>query len=123
MKIEGSSLDGIPLPWWVNCIAEAAGIDAAMTLCLENGGQRIFIPEKAKGSVLEGIVGEEAASKISAKFGGERFQIPIARNPLIFWLRDKGLSQERIAAKVRMSRRGVQYVLSGRVRKRDQQPD
>jgi hypothetical protein len=114
MKLQNSSLDGMPLPWVVNCIAETAGIDVAMKLCLERSGQRIHVPtlKRVKGTKFEKLVGEEAAALLCAKFGGQKFEVPVVRNPLVFWLRDKGWSQEKIAQRVRMSRRNVQYVLS-----------
>lgn len=120
MKAEDTSIRHLPLPWFVNCIKDVAGIDAALTLCLEKGGQRILIPMHPEGSELEKIVGQEAAHKIAAKFGNERMGVPIARKPLVFWLRDKGLSQERIAGRLHMSRRSVQYLLSDNMpRRRD----
>lgn len=113
MRFDGSPLDGMPLPWWVNVIADVAGIDAAMTLCLERGGTRFAVPDKASDSLLEKIVGTEAATAICAAFGAQRITVPLANKPLVFWLRGKGWSVEKISCRLRLSRRGVQYLLNG----------
>lgn len=107
------------LPYWINALAEAAGIDAAMQISLERGGSRLCIPQKAEGSVLETIVDTPAARKIVEALADERFEVPLASHALVFWLRDKGWTQERISSRLRISRRNVQYILSGNTPRRE----
>jgi hypothetical protein len=102
-----------PLPHGLNVIADVAGVDAALQLALERGGSRIRIPQKAQGSLLVEIVGIEAADKIVEALADERIEIPMAKKILAGWLQDKGLSQEKIAATLKVSRRTIQYWKSG----------
>lgn len=112
-------VDARHLPYWIRAIAQIAGLDAAMTLALEAGGTRIYIPQKASGSLLQSIVDVEAAEKICAEFGGERIEVPLVNNHLAVWLSNKGWSQEQIATRLRLCRRSVQYILSGKMPRRD----
>jgi len=103
---------GIPLPSPLADIAEVAGLDAAMKLSLERGGARFHIPVGGGDTELVRIVGEDAARRISARLGGERFYIPLAKRVLILWLADQDLSQEKIALRLKCSRKTVQDVLN-----------
>jgi hypothetical protein len=103
---------GIPLPAPLGDISEAAGLDAAMKLSLERGGARFNIPATDSDTELVRIVGEVAARAIVACLGGERHYIPLAKKHLIWWLDDQGLSQEKIAVRLKCSRKHVQDVLN-----------
>ena len=98
-----------PLPHGLTLIAEASDIDAALKIALERGGSRLRIPQKAEGSILEQIVGIDAARKIVKDLADERIDIPLAKRIIAAWLHDQGWSQERIAMRLKISRRTVQY--------------
>jgi hypothetical protein len=102
-----------PLPHGLTQIAEAAGTDAALTLTLARGGSRFRIPQRAEGSLLAEIVGLDAAQKIVKDLADERIEIPLAKKIVAAWLYDQGWSQERIAMRLKVSRRTVQYWQSG----------
>ncbi|WP_157831917.1 helix-turn-helix domain-containing protein [Thalassospira marina] len=82
-------------------------------IALERGGSRLRIPQKAEGSVLQEIVGIDAAEKIVKDLADERIEIPLAKKIVAAWLREQGWSQERIAMRLKVSRRSVQYWQSG----------
>ncbi len=96
------------LPHGLRILAEAAGIDAALKIALARGGSRLSIPQKAEGSILDGIVGIDAARKIVNDLTGERIEIPTGRRLLNDWLRDQGWSQEKRAIELRTGRRTIQ---------------
>ncbi len=96
------------LPHGLQVIAEAAGVEVALRLCDLRGGSRLTIPEKAEGSIIENLVGIDAARKIVDELAGERIEIPTGRRLLSNWLREQGWSQERRAMHLKASRRSVQ---------------
>ena len=100
-------------PHGLTQIAEAAGAESALKIALERGGSRLRIPQKAEGSILEQIVGIDAARKIVKDLADERIEIPLAKKIVAAWLRDQGWSQEAIAIRLKISRRTVQYWQSG----------
>ncbi|WP_428700187.1 helix-turn-helix domain-containing protein [Stappia sp.] len=72
------------LPGILAEIAEVAGLDAALKLAAEKGGQTVYIPSHADdGHWLTDTVGREAAAAICELYRvrntGGRFLIPIAR--------------------------------------------
>ncbi|WP_339860424.1 helix-turn-helix domain-containing protein [Thalassospira alkalitolerans] len=100
-------------PHGLTQIAESAGDEAALKIALERGGSRLRIPQKAEGSILEKIVGIDAARKIVKDLADERIEIPLAKKIVAAWLHDQGWSQEAIAVKLKISRRTVQYWQTG----------
>ena len=97
------------LPGTLTMVAEAAGLDAALTLALARGGSRFAIPKRAEGSLLADLVGIEAAGRIVEDLAGERLEIPLVRRILAHWLRSQGWSQERVAYTLKVSRRNMQH--------------
>jgi hypothetical protein len=102
-------MNPIPLPHGLQQIADAAGIEAALTIALARAGSRLVVPQRAEGSILEELVGIDAARQIAQALANERIEIPQARKVLNRWLREKGWSQEKRAMKLRLARRTVQY--------------
>ena len=82
-------------------------------IALERGGSRLRIPQRAEGSLLEELVGLDAARKIVKDLADERIEIPLAKKIVAAWLREQGWSQERIATRLKVSRRTVQYWQAG----------
>ncbi|MEM7046973.1 MAG: helix-turn-helix domain-containing protein [Pseudomonadota bacterium] len=89
-------------------LKQTAGHDAAMRLIQARGGSRFTFPTKASGSILEGIVGKDAAQMLCEQFGGDYLDIPIAHRELAVWLHQQGWSLDRIACALRRTRRSVQ---------------
>lgn len=97
------------LPHGLQLLADAAGVDVALKIALERGGSRLRIPQKAAGSILEDLVGIDAAQAIVNDLADERIDIPLAKSILSDWLRALGWSQEKRAMALKMSRRTIQY--------------
>lgn len=99
----------LPLPHGLQLLADAAGVEAALKIALERGGSRLRIPQKAEGSILEELVGIDAATAIVDALADERIEIPLAKKILSEWLRDLKWSQEQRAMALKQSRRTIQY--------------
>lgn len=106
-------MTNLAMPHGLSLIAEAADAEVALIIALHRGGSRLQIPQKAEGSLLEELVGLDAARKIVKDLADERIEIPLAKKILASWLREQGWSQERIAMKLKVSRRTVQYWQAG----------
>lgn len=96
-------------------IIDMAGYDAAMTLALNAGGCRVYIPKLSPNSDLERLVGIDFAAAISRAAPSAYFEVPLANERLLFWLEKKGWSQNQIARRLRLARRTVQYHLTNTV--------
>lgn len=96
------------LPHALAQLAEAAGVEAALTIALKRGGTRLRIPQ-APGGVLVDLVGEPAAADIVARLADSYLEIPQAKRVVSAWLRDEGWSQERRARVLKTARRTIQY--------------
>ena len=71
-------IDGLP-PLLAE-IAEVAGLDAALTLAEELGGQKIYMPtaERLRDTHnLAEMLGFDAARKLAARYGGDMLEIPL----------------------------------------------
>lgn len=99
----------LPLPHGLQLLADAAGVETALSIALARGGSRLSIPQKAEGSVLEQLVGIDAARKIVEQLADERIEIPAAAKILNAWLRSQGWSQEKRAMELHRARRTIQY--------------
>ena len=100
------------LPHYLRLLADAAGIEAAVSLALARRGMRMRIPQRAEGSVLADIVGIDAASQIVKDLADQVVEIPLAKRLLAQWLRDEGWGVERIANRLGIARRTLQYWFS-----------
>lgn len=111
------------LPGRLQAIADAAGLDAAMAIAREFGGQRLYLPalktlRQRRQHPLVGLLGLERALKVVETIGGfgEYFDVPTARNELIYLkLRDglsRGLSASELAQETGICRRAVLYRLA-----------
>lgn len=99
----------LPLPHGLQLLADAAGVEAALKIALARGGSRLSIPQKAEGSLLEELVGIDAARAIVNDLADVRIEIPLGKRELSRWLKAKGFSQEERAVKLKSARRTIQY--------------
>lgn len=109
-----STTHGRDMPHGLRLLCEAAGEQAALKIALERGGTRLRIPKRAEGSILETLVGIDAARAIVNDLADERLDIPLAKRELSDWLRAQDWSQERRAATLKVSRRTIQNWDAGR---------
>lgn len=111
------------LPGRLQAIADAAGIDAAIAIAREFGGRRLYLPalktlRRRRQHPLVALLGLERALKVVEATGGfgEYFDVPTARNELIYLkLRDglsRGLSTSELAQETGICRRAVLYRLA-----------
>lgn len=103
------------LPGILRDIAEIAGLQAAVDLCLAARGRRFYIPARAaltKAHPLVRAVGWRAARLIAQAYGHESLSIPNARPVLRAYrarvLRTAGYSTAQIAMLLDMDRGHVQ---------------
>lgn len=121
MTSEGSNQ--FPLPAPLRDIADVTDYDTAMTIALKRRGTRLYIPQSAEGSVLEDLVGIDAARKIVDELSNSVIDVPMVKKLLAFWLREQnGWSLPKIANALGTSPRTLQYWYSGQTPSRSQ-PD
>lgn len=86
------------------------------------GGQRIYIPKKAsRKHRLSGVVGIDAMERLCSAYGGESVNMPTQfrirteqREDQIMNMKLSGVSINRIAGDLMISRRTVERILSKR---------
>lgn len=96
------------IPAGFNLLAEAVGEELAVEICLEYGGGRLYVPRDPADTILERLVGSEAARKIVDVAAGDRIEIPLSARVLSAALRSRGWTQERRAKRLRCARRTIQ---------------
>ncbi len=90
----------------------------ALQLFRDLGGKVVYIPKTAgQNAPITASVGLEAAQKISAVYGGLRYQVPTAaaRDAEIFRLYNSGMSFVGIAHQMRCSRLTVARAIDRRL--------
>lgn len=60
-------------------IATEIGFSATLALAIQRGGTNVYVPANPRGSVLAGLLGIEAASRLAAGWGGEMLAVPTLR--------------------------------------------
>jgi hypothetical protein len=111
------------LPGRLQVIADAAGIDAAIAIAREFGGRRLYLPalktlRQRRRHPLVALLGFERAVRVVEAIGGfgECFDVPTARNELIYLkLQDglsRGLNTSELAQETGICRRAVLYRLA-----------
>jgi hypothetical protein len=102
-----------PLPHGLRQLADAAGIEAALAIALARRGTRLRVPCRAEGSILEGIVGIDAARAIVNDLAEVEIQVPLAKKVLARWLRfEQGWPVPKIAHRLGIAPRTLQYWFS-----------
>lgn len=103
-------------------VAEAAGLDAALTLRRELGGTRVHVSREPRaGTKLVDCVGLEAAELIAGRFGGETIPIPQGRRrqtALIARLLKDGVQVQAIARLLGCHAETVRRIKNGRAKAR-----
>ena len=68
---------GPPLPKDAETMKQLIGIKAAMAICKEYGGRRLYMPKKAHADhKLAALIGLENLEKLATHYLGERITIP-----------------------------------------------
>ena len=99
-------------PEHVAFLVEAVGEDAALAFIEAAGGQRLYVPAQGAGSRLAAVYGEGIATALSARFPGEKYEVPIARKWRIALLAARGLTVNEICQRVGLGKSAVYDVLS-----------
>ncbi len=105
-----------PLPHGLKILADASDTETALTIALERRGSRLRIPQKAEGSILEQLVGIDAARIIVNELSDEVIEIPMASKQLALWLRSqdpKLWTIPKISSRLGASPRSIRYWLAG----------
>ncbi len=113
-----------PLPHGLKVLADATDTETALTIALERRGSRLRIPLVADGSLIEDLVGIDAARKIVKELADEVIEIPMASKILAQWLRSTDPKQWTIptlSKRLGASPRSIRYWLKGDTPSR--QPD
>jgi hypothetical protein len=89
-------------------IAELVGLDLAVAVAREYGGQRLYVRhELTAANKLARLVGIKAARIIAAHLGGKRYEVPSSKAFLHWWdaraLRRQGKSYGEIARAIKVS--------------------
>lgn len=99
-------------------LTKLIGDELMLKLSEDLGGKQLYIPLKAgEHSPITVSIGMHAAQRISAAYGGLRFEIPntAARDAEIMRLYHAGVAQQMIAHKVRLHRKTVSRIIDRRL--------
>lgn len=99
-------------------IVEVIGEAKALELSKKRGGRELFIPIPSRlgpHTPVVQLLGVEAAEKLSARFGGDRIDVPLGpgKRARVWELREAGKTIAWIAAEMRCTERTVYNVLAG----------
>lgn len=101
-----------PMPHGLMILAEAVGTEVALRIALARRGTRLRIPKRAEGSILVAMVGIDAARQLVRQLADVEIEIPLAKEVLAFWMRDRGASVAEIANRLGIAPRTLQYWFS-----------
>ena len=96
-------------------LVDLIGEEAAIRLCQEYGGLRIYITKRPESSKLVPTIGGVAAESLCAAFGGEEIMLPsLIRRPhikeKIIVMLEAGASLSMVARECNCTQRYVHYV-------------
>lgn len=109
-------MDVVPPPQ-IKWLVDAIGEEAALGFLDSNGGRRIWVPTKARGSKFARLYGEDIAAALSAHCGGNHYDVPLCREWRTMLFYCQGMSISDIAFRLGCSRSAVIRILGGRTRK------
>ena len=78
------------------------------------GGERRYIPKSETGTEIAGKLGEEVASRLAKRFGGDEISIPLARAFRARHYRAADLNNREIAKRLGISVNGVEKLFRRR---------
>ena len=78
------------------------------------GGERRYIPKSETGTEIAGKLGEEVASRLAKRFGGDEISIPLARAFRARHYRADRLNNREIAKRLGISVNGVEKLFRRR---------
>lgn len=80
-----------------------------IALAEKRGGTRLFVPAGRTES-LATLVGDAAAQKLAARYGGDYIRVPLARELRARHYRAQGASNAEIAIKLGITETGVNHL-------------
>ena len=87
-------------------LLDLLGADDFVRLAEKRGGTRLFVPASGWSDLAQ-IIGEDAARKLAARWGGDYIRVPLAREVRARHYRAHGASNAEIALKLGMTETGV----------------
>lgn len=117
MTLKDAIPDDLDFNPTISSLTALIGEDLIYVLSSKLAGRRVFIPKKlGADSPLAVVIGLDAAEKISHVYGGTAFDVPVSAGvrAKIVQLHEADHNNVAIAAKLKITRRTVQRVLSNR---------
>lgn len=91
----------------IEVLLRLLGPDDFLRLVEAYGGIRLFVPSGNERTDLIGAIGEEAALKLSDRWGGFHIRVPLAREFRARHYRAIGMSNAQIARRLGMAETGI----------------
>ena len=98
-------------PYQLASLVKLAGEQAVLRLVEGHGGQRLWVPLKTEGSLLERLYGNTIARALSEEHGGEKMKVPLARAWRAGCYRRGGLTIDQIARQLGVDRSTIVRLL------------
>lgn len=99
-------------PQHIAWLVERVGQDAALQFIECAAGRRLFIPKVAAGSRLAMLYGDAIADALSDQYGGNKYEVPSARDWRIRIYALMGLTNDEIAQRSGVSYSGTVKILA-----------
>ncbi|NHO33310.1 hypothetical protein [Acetobacter fallax] len=90
-------------PAHIAWMVDAVGEDSALRFIESAAGQRLTIPRKAAGSRLAEVYGDDVASVICDRYGGDFYIVPMCKTWRIKLYARMGLTVNEMAARAGIS--------------------
>lgn len=101
-----------PPPAELHAFAQVLSHQELLALVEALGGTRIYVAQRApRRSPLVRAIGAEAAARLAELHGGQQLKVPLARAWLVRTYAAQGLSQSKIARRLRITESAVWRLL------------
>ncbi|MGB0683387.1 MAG: hypothetical protein ACPGOV_11790 [Magnetovibrionaceae bacterium] len=100
------------LPPILNQIKDAAGEDAALKIARAYGGGWLYVPKSGENTKLHDSLTENELADLAEAFGGERIEIPPAREHVARYLSGLGQNTSQIARELKATRKTIRRYLT-----------
>lgn len=111
------TMPDVKVPEQIKFLVDAVGVENTLSFIDGVGGRRIWVPANSKNSKCAQVYGEDIAAALSEEYGGNHYDVPLAREwrALLFYC--QGLTMSDIASRLGCSRSAVVRIIGGRTRK------